>query len=517
MTDDHADPQRHSRAELLRRAAGVAIGIAALRGGVGPLLGDASARAAAAPAVRVVSRDEPVPGRRPALSAAEPLAAPRFTLAGVHWQGSGTVWLRTRSVSGAWSAWYRAVVHELADPGTEGVGQDWHLGTPIWTDLSDAIEYRAAGRITRLRAHFVLSEPRPGRTLARAVQPPILLRDAWGADESIVQGPPSYASRLSLAVVHHTAGSTPKTPEGSAAVVRGIQAYHVKSNDWNDIGYNYLVDPFGQVFEGRAGGIDRNVIGAHALGFNTGSAGVAVLGNLDTKLLTPEARAALVGLLAWRLDLGHVDPSSLVGYTSGGRSLTLRAVSGHRDVNSTACPGANLYPELDAIAADAALLGRPKLYEPAVEPSPKGGVRFRARLSEPLPWSIAVTSATGEVAHRSGSGSVIDWSWRAESIAPGTYGYAIASTDDVLPATGSFTLGDGVEPPGEPPPRPARPSGVPRRIPRWAWELRRWHLTAKASRGPRPVGAPRPLPAWYWPWFAWQSALKRWNEQYGST
>ena len=86
---------------------------------------------------------------------------------------------------------------------------------------------------------------------------------------------PRYAKRVAFAVVHHTAGSNAYTRSQSAAIVRGIELYHVRGNGWNDIGYNFLVDKYGQVFEGRAGGIDRNVIGAHAEGFNTGSIGVA--------------------------------------------------------------------------------------------------------------------------------------------------------------------------------------------------------------------------------------------------
>ena len=71
-----------------------------------------------------------------------------------------------------------------------------------------------------------------------------------------------------FAVVHHTAGSNSYTAAQSAAIVRAIELYHVKGNGWNDIGYNFLVDKYGQVFEGRIGGIERNVVGAHAEGFN---------------------------------------------------------------------------------------------------------------------------------------------------------------------------------------------------------------------------------------------------------
>ncbi len=111
-----------------------------------------------------------------------------------------------------------------------------------------------------------------------------------------------------MAHVHHTAGTNDYTRAQAPAVVRAIQLYHVKGNGWNDIGYNALVDRFGTVYEGRGGGVDRNVVGAHARGFNTGSFGIAVMG--DFQRVEPPAAAvdALVRTLAWRLDLGYVDP-----------------------------------------------------------------------------------------------------------------------------------------------------------------------------------------------------------------
>ena len=102
--------------------------------------------------------------------------------------------------------------------------------------------------------------------------------------------------------------------------MRGIEVYHVKGNGWNDIGYNFLIDRFGTVYEGRAGGIDRNVIGAHSLGFNTGTVGVALIGNYSAVSPTSAEQDALVRLLAWRLDVAHVDPLSRVVDTSGGNA-----------------------------------------------------------------------------------------------------------------------------------------------------------------------------------------------------
>ena len=133
-------------------------------------------------------------------------------------------------------------------------------------------------------------------------RPAIVTRSAWRASESIRRGAPRYASALRFAVVHHSAGSNSYTKAQSPAVVRAIQLYHVRGNGWDDVGYNFLVDRYGQVFEGRFGGIERNVIGAHAQGFNTGSVGVALLGNYDSIALSAAGaqRARAVARLAPR-------------------------------------------------------------------------------------------------------------------------------------------------------------------------------------------------------------------------
>ena len=90
---------------------------------------------------------------------------------------------------------------------------------------------------------------------------------------------PRYADAVHMVFVHHTDTPNGYAPGDVPAIIRSIYTYHVRSNGWNDIGYNFLVDAYGRVFEGRAGGIDRPVIGAQTQGFNTGSVGIAVIGN----------------------------------------------------------------------------------------------------------------------------------------------------------------------------------------------------------------------------------------------
>jgi hypothetical protein len=397
--------------------------------------------------VSLTMRDVPLHGGRTLAG-----TTPEFDLVGLHWRGTGTVQFRTRTLTGQWSSWRAAdpEADDVPDAGTPETRatQGWHLGNPYWTGPSDRIEYRLHGRVQRLRAYFVHSpEMRvPLRRLAMAGSPPLLSRETWGANEAIRRAPPSYAQSVQYAVVHHTAGTNSYTASQSAAIVRGIEVYHVKGNGWNDIGYNFLVDKYGQVFEGRYGGIDKPVIGAHAEGFNTGSVGVAVLGNYGSAAPPAAARTALANLLAWRLDVAHVDPLSTLTVTSGGNPkfaagvpVVLRAVSGHRDTGPTTCPGAALYAQLGAIARQIGATGLPKLYTPTVRGGLGGQVRFRARLSEALPWEVTVADSAGNtVGTGSGTSTDIDWTWDASTAQTGSYSWTIAAGDTVRAATGTI-------------------------------------------------------------------------------
>jgi flagellar hook assembly protein FlgD len=414
---------------------------------------------ASADDVRIVTRDEPLGTSRSAATRAAPQA---FTMLAVHWQGSGRVWLRTAREPGRWSRWRRAdpEAEDRPDPGSQELGAaGWTIGSPFWTGGARFVQYRTAGEVTRLRTFFISSpatdadrravaRSRPAgsrvRASARAAQPAIIRRSAWGANESIVRAPPSFASRIVLSIVHHTAGSNGYSAAQAAAIVRGIQRYHVLSNGWNDIGYNFLVDRFGRVYEGRGGGIARNVIGAHAEGFNTGSVGVAVLGSYGSTRISKAARVALRRLLAWRLDVAHVDPRSHVDFTSfgnerfpAGRVVRLRAVSGHRNTGSTSCPGTALYGQLGALARSARRIGLPKLFAPEVTGGVGGLVRFTGRLSESRGWLVEVRDgADAVVASGTGRGTAVDWTWDSSGAPFGSYTYAISSGDDVRPATG---------------------------------------------------------------------------------
>ncbi len=420
---------------------------AAMRSALVALFAFLAAPAAAFGGVSMTVRDVPLHSGR-TLAASTPS---KFDLVGLHWRGPGSVDFRTRSLAGNWSAWRPAApeAEDLPDVFSDEAraAKGWRLGNPYWTGSSDRIAYRLQGRVERLRAFYIWSpeERVPMRRLSIADSPAIVTRLSWRANEAIRLAPPRYAPSLQFALVHHTAGSNSYTAAQSAAIVRGIQVYHVKGNGWDDIGYNFLVDRYGQVFEGRYGGVDKNVIGAHAEGFNTGSVGVAVLGTYGSAAPPAVTRTALEDLLAWRLDLAHVDPLSSLTWTSGGNArfpmgvpVVLRAVSGHRDTGFTSCPGAAFYAQLGAIVRATAGVGLPKLYAPSVRGGIGGQVRFRARLSEELPWTVTVTDAGGTVvASAGGTSQDIDWTWDAATVAKAQYRWTISAGDSVRPATGT--------------------------------------------------------------------------------
>ena len=209
----------------------------------------------------------------------------------------------------------------------------------------------------------------PPRAVLGPGQPPnIIPRSTWGASSFSRCGRPVDAGTVYAAVVHHTAGSNDYSPEDSADIVRSIYAYHTRTLGWCDIGYNALVDKYGQVFEGRAGGVTKGIMGSHAGGFNRNTWGVSMIGTFQDEP-PPRIQLETVGrLLGWRLGLDRTDPRGTAQLVSAGGSftqfprgaaLTLPAIIGHRDVDNTECPGDQGYASLDEIREIAASFNQP--------------------------------------------------------------------------------------------------------------------------------------------------------------
>lgn len=205
--------------------------------------------------------------------------------------------------------------------------------------------------------------PRRGRTRAEAPRPRIVSRQEWGADESLRSTRPTYNHTVKQVHVHHTVNANNYAPEDVPALIRGMYAYHTASLGWSDLGYNFLVDRFGRAFVGRAGGPARLVRGAHTLGFNAESVGVAAIGNFDSARPSGEMLDTIAALAAWKLDPFDRDTLSTVRVQSegsdkfgSGATPTLPVIDGHRDTNDTACPGSHLYDALDSVRSRTARL-----------------------------------------------------------------------------------------------------------------------------------------------------------------
>lgn len=218
---------------------------------------------------------------------------------------------------------------------------------------------RTAAYVTSTASSSVTSaEPAAVATAVSA--PAVYSRASWGARAQACA--PDVASSLVGAVVHHTAGSNSYTTVAAAMQqIRNDQAYHIDGRGWCDIGYNFIVDKWGNIYEGRANSMTAPVIGVHAGGFNTGTVGVAMLGSYDAapSAATQQAVGQIIG---WRLGAYGVDPQGWMSYYTGvgensryqNQYVSLPRVFGHRDVAFTACPGNGGYAALPTIRAVAA-------------------------------------------------------------------------------------------------------------------------------------------------------------------
>jgi hypothetical protein len=294
---------------------------------------------------------------------------------GVSWESGLLPWVRFQDHDGTWSSWSR--VHEDEIP-TVG-GRTWSALVPAGD--ADAYQVRGRNAVVRAVAINTTDGPRPLRwsepqaMASHLTQPALVTRAGWGANESLrcnADGTPKsswsfYPTRK--LIVHHTV--TANADADPAATVRAIYQYHVQSRGFIDIAYNFLVDANGTIYKGRYSGpngtcyqdtttgenaIGRGVTGAHTGGWNSGTMGIAVLGNYEEVPLSEATRTALVEHLAWESERHLLDPLATSTFTNpaGGGSKTTPNISGHRDWSATACPGQNLYALLPTIRQEVA-------------------------------------------------------------------------------------------------------------------------------------------------------------------
>jgi N-acetylmuramoyl-L-alanine amidase len=284
---------------------------------------------------------------------------------GFKWEGShdSRVSYRTIDESGRASRWRIAPLSHDMEVGTTRFSGLLAVDRPV------DVEYRKRpgegskdwmGAIT-MESINTLDGPRRevtlgGSTVAKAAGPDIVTRAEWGADESIKRatgGCKRSFHRLRQLFVHHTAGSN--HDYSGAATMRAIYAYHVRSRGWCDIGYNFVIDWRGHIFEGRwarkyapwevhDSEDHRNyaVAGAHVGGYNSGSVGISLMGNF-TNVGPPQAmRQSLKAMLAWEADRHDLNPTGR--HTFNGRRMPI--IGGHRNAGQTACPGNKVYNQL---------------------------------------------------------------------------------------------------------------------------------------------------------------------------
>ena len=304
----------------------------------------------------------------------------------VRWQGTETAVVETRWLIGdVWSPWTALEVNH--DGSDEGAGKfdstmlradgatniATRVASGVATDIkvvaidavngpthaynSAAVDESSTTTTSGIKLGGATTTTAPP---AKATQPPVISRAKWGADETIRRTDPSFAPITKL-IVHHTvtANDDPDPP----STIRAIYAYHVQSNGWDDIGYNFLIDAQGRIYEGRYSrqyalnetptGEDVNrqgAIGAHAENTNNGSVGIALLGTFSGQGPTSASVDALTALLAWKADRHDIDPNANDTYPGpNGTTRTFPNIAGHRDTKATECPGNFFYPRLPEI------------------------------------------------------------------------------------------------------------------------------------------------------------------------
>jgi putative cell wall-binding protein len=360
--------------------------------------------------------------------------------------------------NGRWGDWttMEADDDHGPDPGTPEALHE-RGGTDPYVVTSDAVQVRVlTAKAKAPDAQLDVVDPSvsaadaptslAGSAQAAGTKPTILSRAQWGADESLRTGTPEYGT-IKAGFVHHTVNANGYSASQVPAIIRGIYAFHTQSRGWSDIGYNFLIDRFGRTWEGRAGGVDQPVIGAHTGGYNSQLFGAAAIGTFNTAQPSSAMMSAFNKLFAWKLGLAHVDPVGKVTLT--GMTRAVYTVSGHRDAdgapNQTECPGNALYAKLGSIRTAAKQLMGAAFFEPKVSSTSwsygKPGPVVTARPNRlPMRWTLQVQSAcrtgvlataTGNATSTSTGGITAAWNGRLSDgswAPPGDYYVSVSAS-----------------------------------------------------------------------------------------
>ncbi|MFJ7335011.1 N-acetylmuramoyl-L-alanine amidase [Streptomyces sp. NPDC101116] len=255
--------------------------------------------------------------------------------------------------------------------GADAVGAESSALAEASAVIGGLASFGATGNAAPSRVETEQDHPAPGADELTEQQrqakpyigprPGIVTRRGWGADEGLRESGFRYTKKVKAAFVHHTASGNNYSCSQVPSLIRSIYRYHVKSMGWRDIGYNFLIDKCGKIYEGRAGGVAKPVLGAHTLGFNSNSMGIAVLGSYGSKKPSKAAVKAVARLSAWKLGMYGMNPTKKTTLQSAGsnlyskgRKVRMNVISGHRDGFLTECPGGKLYAKLGSARSKAA-------------------------------------------------------------------------------------------------------------------------------------------------------------------
>lgn len=394
-------------------------------------------------------RTRPGPAARPSSSSDEVTSTPvpvhGFGTVGVTWAETPaltdtavTVSVRSRDV-GSWSAWTqvpydpehgpdpRSREGRRARPGTDPllvgrVGEVQvraHVAGGLPGDLRLTVIDPGDGPTTTRTPAIDTRALAPGAGTRAAVTPApeIYSRAQWGADESIRDPSSLHYGEVQAGFVHHTVTGNTYSRADVPAIIRSIYAYHVLTRGWSDIGYNFLIDKYGRIWEGRYGGVDRPVVGAHTLNYNDYAFAAAALGNFEEATPSAAMLQAYGALYAWKLGLHGVRPDD-TRQQVGDRVFA--AINGHRDAAATACPGWRLYDRLPTIRDEAT----------NVQADWSSRERDTDLISTPDPDLLVRRADTGEVVIVP-TGGLLDFGAR-EVLADGFRGMtAVVATPDV--------------------------------------------------------------------------------------
>jgi N-acetylmuramoyl-L-alanine amidase len=332
--------------------------------------------------------------RSPVVTAPE-----RFDLVGLAREMRPTE-IRARDDGDEWSDWIETA---NGDPVYLGGADQLQLRTRGWRPSGTLHYVNVSGTTTELgglltgvrraiNSAFISSSSLIApEAQAAPTRPAIISRRDWGANlrrgGCAPRVRPDYGT-VKAAVVHHTVTANTYSEAEAPSIVLGICRFHRNGNGWNDIGYNALVDRFGNIYAGRAGGLRKAVVGAQAQGFNSQTTGVASIGTHTTAPPAPAARAGIVNWLSWKLAAHEIKVRGKTTLTSAGgeasrypagRRVREKRIIGHRDVGLTECPGDALEQKLKKIRRQVRARMGADSQSPPTDPAapPDGGVNPR--------------------------------------------------------------------------------------------------------------------------------------------